>query len=457
MSRLNWKGGICTALLIGIISISVCWAGERYFSIALQEGQSLLRASVLKGLEMVTEVYDPYASSNRTKLYPDDWKGWTADARAPGAAIGRLSDLTNQKIRLQEARIQVVDDRALSFAYESSNTAELRELRRLYQLESKINKTSTQLEQLAVLNNWARRQWIHGSNRAVNFYRFNALEILDQARKGGKFWCQVAAMSFVQITASLGYQARLLSLYDSNPDKEPVHAVVEVWLDELGKWVLFDTDFNLYYTNEFGIALNALELHDAVMTRRLAGIKVVKGDYRPERFDIEGASAQPLMLPYYRNFCVEMRNDWLSNTYFPGHPKRSDKNSLCWWNAQTAWFDRRRVARHSADLYWPLDNVDVRLASSVDREAPTSLLVYLKTITPNFERFEITQNNTSFFSNSSSLRWQLKAGKNNLMARSVNSAGIKGTASLIIVEWTDSRRTQVKRQFRQNRKQDTDA
>ena len=444
MSRiLKWKGGICRALLIGVVAIPVCCAWGQYFTVpTFQAGKYLLRASLLKSLEVATAIYDPYASSVHTRLYPEDWKGWPADARAPRSAIDRFSNLTGQNVRLHESTIQLVDERALSFAYESSRTKELQELRVLYQLESRINRRAPQLEQLAMLNNWTRRQWVHGSNRSVKFFRFNVIEILEEAKKGGQYWCQVASMSFVQIAAALGYQARLLSLY-STPDKEPEHAVVEVWVDELRKWVVFDTDFNLYYINQFGVALNALELHDALMTRRVEGIQAVKGAYRPERFDIEAASAQPLLLPYYRNFCIEMRNDWLSNTYFPGHPKRSEKNSLCWWSDQGAWFDLRPVARDRSDLYWPLNDVDIRLALDTSREAATDLFIYLRTITPNFDRFEINENNTAFFHNSSLLRWKLRPGKNTLAARSVNSAGIKGSPSLITVEWTKARKAQA--------------
>jgi len=446
MSRiLKWKAGICTALLIGAIAIPVCWAWGQYFTVpTFQAGKYLLRASVLRSLEVATAIYDPYVSSVHTRLYPEDWKGWPADARGPHLAIDRLSNLTGQNVRLHESTIQLVDDRALGFAYESSRTKELQELRVLYQLESRIDRRAPQLEQLAMLNDWTRRQWVHGSNRSVKFFRFNVIEILEEAKKGGQYWCQVASMSFVQIAAALGYQARLLSLYSySTPDREPEHAVVEVWVDELRKWVVFDTDFNLYYVNQFGVALNALELHDALVTRRVEGIQAVKGAYRPERFDIEAASAQPLLLPYYRNFCIEMRNDWLSNTYFPGHPKRSDKNSLCWWSGQGAWFDLRPVARDRSDLYWPLNDVDIRLALDTSREAPTDLFVYLRTITPNFDRFEIKENNTAFVHNSSLLRWQLRSGKNTLAARSVNAAGIKGSPSLITVEWTKARNAQA--------------
>src|SRR5262249_16048808 len=139
---------------------------------------------------------------------------------------------------------------------------------------------------------------------------------------GGQYWCHVASMVFIQTAISVGYQARLLSL---SPDKgEPGHAVAEVWVDDLNKWVIFDTDFNLYYTDKSGSPLNALELHRALIRGKSADITVIKGAYRPERFDIEDINVQPLLLPFYRYFYIDMRNDWLVNAYFPGHPRKSD-------------------------------------------------------------------------------------------------------------------------------------
>ncbi|NOT55533.1 MAG: transglutaminase domain-containing protein [Deltaproteobacteria bacterium] len=433
-----WKSAVRIVLLTGAISLAASWVCRNYFEVPLlQAGKLLLRAGVLKTLEVTTSFYDPYVSASYSRLYPKDWAGWPPNASLPHATINVLRNLTGESVYLSDSTTYPVEDRALTFAYELSQVKELYELRSLYLLKNKSEQPASQLDQLAELNDWTRQHWIHGSNRPVNFFRFNAVEILEQAKRGGQYWCQVASMTFVQVATSLGYQARLLSLYET-PTREPEHAVAEVWVDELGKWVVFDTDFNLYYRNQLGVPMNALELHEALVTGNVDSIQVVKGAYRPEHYDIEGALAQPLLLPYYRHFCIEMRNDWLSHPYFPGHPKRSDKNSLCWSDGKGFGpFNLRPIARSPSDIYWPLNHVDIRLAMDVSGRDPMNLAVYFRTITPNFDRFEISlQGAPEFFHQSTFLRWQLKRGENRLQIRAVNAFGKKGPPSRLTIVWT---------------------
>ena len=232
-------------------------------------------------------------------------------------------------IRLNKADIYIVDDRVPVFAYQP-DVSELRAIRERYHLPSLLGRKTSQLTELATLNDWVRRQWIHGTNGPVNLQHFNTIDIIENARKGaGMSRCHIASMVFTQAALSMGYQGRLFSL-SLILIEIPGHAVTEVWVDDLNKWVAFDTDFNLYYIDKFGVPMNTLELHRVLMTGTATNLTVIKGGYRPEHFDVENSDVQPPLLPYYRYFFVDMRNDWLSNPYFVGHPKRSDFTSLRW-------------------------------------------------------------------------------------------------------------------------------
>lgn len=407
-----------------------------FYNISLND---LFRVTELNFIEMVLSVYDPY-SSKLTQLYPEDWQGWPSDATPLYLAGDWLNkqNVGNFEIKFSN---HPVDDRALGFSYESMMVNELKQLRALYHLEDQVNRSTFQIEQLSILNNFTRSQWVHGINNKTDFFRFNALDILKMASNGERFWCQPASMTFIQVVVSVGYQARLISLFSNYKDQAD-HAVVEVWVDDFAKWVVFDTDFNLYYTNKFGIPLNALELHRALMSGVTKDIRVVKGRYRPESFDIETADAQPLLLPYYKYFCIEMRNDWLSRTYFRGHPKRSDQNSICWLGKNISSYGKKRISQYESDFYWPLNSVDCRITIDVLKNDSINLKIYLKTMTPNFDRFQAKMQNEGDMNNpleistkSSLLSWQLVPGTNLLEVNSVNNFGLKGPKTYISITW----------------------
>jgi hypothetical protein len=288
---------------------------------------------------------------------------------------------------------------------------------------------------LAILNDWTRRQWKHGPSKNVNFLQFYAGDVIERGRRGEQFSCQVASMTFCQIVLAVGYQARLVSL---SPNRgASLHAVSEVWVNDLAKWVVFDTDFNLYYTNNCGIPLNVLELHKILLNGRSGEIKVVKGLYRPETFDIEDVRTKPLLLPYYRYFFVDMRNDWMTNVYFRGHPRRSDRATLRWrGEGQKKFIDLKPRTDDELGLYWPLNQVEIRISEIETKDGFTKLNLVLKTITPNFERFEIETNNAEKRSQGSChLEWWLTPGMNVLSVRAVNRFGVKGPLSCLEILW----------------------
>src|SRR6266508_5571568 len=280
---------------------------------------------------MATAIYDPYRPLMVAQLWPGDWSGWPTGALPPCFAIARGQAQLGKSgytLHISRERIHRIDDRATTFAYQPYDSEKLQDLRLKYNFDALLGGNASEITTLAILNDWTRCQWKHGPSKNVNFLQFYAGDIIQRGMRGEQFSCQVAAMTFSQIVSAIGYQARLVSLFPYRGG--PQHAVSEVWVNDLAKWVVFDTDFNLYYVSKCGVPLNVLELHKGLLNGRSGDIMIVKGLYRPETFDIEEVSEKPLLLPYYRYFFVDMRNDWMTNVYFRGHPKRSDQATLRW-------------------------------------------------------------------------------------------------------------------------------
>ena len=129
----------------------------------LEVGKLVLRMAIIKSEAMVFTIYDPYVP-HTAKLGPDDWQEWPLSAFDANTAIHNLQMLREpfaDTIRLNKADIYIVDDRVPVFAYQPE-VSELRAIRERYHLPSLLGRKTSQLTELATLNDWVRRQWIHG-------------------------------------------------------------------------------------------------------------------------------------------------------------------------------------------------------------------------------------------------------------------------------------------------------
>ncbi|MGC4083775.1 MAG: hypothetical protein QM736_17100 [Vicinamibacterales bacterium] len=82
---------------------------------------------------------------------------------------------------------------------------------------------------------------------------------------------------FLQSLAALGFTARYVEI--GSRDNPYAHYVTEVWSNDFNKWVLMDADYNLHFERK-GIPLSALEIHDALVSSRLADTRLVSGAKR---------------------------------------------------------------------------------------------------------------------------------------------------------------------------------
>ena len=115
----------------------------------------------------------------------------------------------------------------------------------------------------------------------------------------------------------------------------------------------------------------------------------------------------------------------MTNHYFPGHPRRSESNSLVLAEGpeQTVYEHRRRPRTDSVEQFnWTLNQVELLIKPPTDRRVD----VLLETVTPNFDHFEIVVNGVPITHRSSTFRWELQEGANTIAVRPVNRWNVKG-------------------------------
>lgn len=179
---------------------------------------------------------------------------------------------------------------------------------------------------LAELTNFVSKLWDHrvpGTSVDVNYENFSTLRLAKRAKDGDAFYCQVFAMAVIEVSRALGYQGRLLSLSHEGVGYQ--HGVAEIWVPDLGKWVVFDADFNLFYGSPTE-PLSATEVSETISLGHPPSI--VHGRTPPNRLYTDNRANS--VVRAYNNIEWAFRNDYWSNKYFRGHPNKSDSNSLIW-------------------------------------------------------------------------------------------------------------------------------
>jgi len=191
-----------------------------------------------------------------------------------------------------------------AFALEDLSHPRLAELRENYRLEEVIAAGETEIERLALLCSWVKSRWEHQTPRI--YPKWDALEMLQLAERGEKFFCVQSAILLMQCCQALGRQARKLEIHDASGND---HSVIEVYLKEHSKWAVLDPDYNLHYTRG-GVPLSALELHDAWTAGEIADIEMVRGPCPYHFGETKGADM-------YTHLYYVWRNDFFSRPEAP--------------------------------------------------------------------------------------------------------------------------------------------
>ncbi len=142
------------------------------------------------------------------------------------------------------------------------------------------------------------------------------LDLTKDVLKGGKFWCGSISKAMMTASLSLGRNARLIHLQSTSSQSKGYlgHYVIEVWLNELKKWILFDPTVNIYYLYKNKPA-TTLEVHRAYVNGKTEDVKVVKEGklYPLDSFNEKRFLPEAELKEYFTHFQVIFRNDFLTN------------------------------------------------------------------------------------------------------------------------------------------------
>ena len=373
-----------------------------------------------------------------------------ADTVDPGA------EAIPPELRIVEWQNEWIVRSAYEYDYQAKDDM-LVELREKYELDAVVAGGRTEFEQMLLLKEWVRNRWDHGWSREPEAR--NALEILEAASLGSDFNCGYYSVTMMQSLLALGFVARRAGIAKAQTDWMALdegnigHSVPEVYSHDFHKWILLDADMNVHYELD-GVPLSVLEIHRAWVGGRWSEVKMVTGAKpfkRTEKtssgllsvydtLDEHDASGWVFRSnnvgDYYANASV-----YLGNTH---HSRGGPMPMLHWTDERTP---PRLISANNPnkedwtgnehDMYPTIDQVQINLRADAEawerREAVLS--VNLEDSMPNLDKLLVRIDHEPWTERGRDFTWKLKPGKNEIMAKGVNTFGRDGHISRILLRF----------------------
>lgn len=437
MRQQHKKRGVWDKIIIfTLVVISCCigWIGYTSFHYHLpfmDVARGTARYLTLTAVSAGVSIYDPAATATlQARLGPED-------ADTVNNTLPRIEQYLAggvQGIQLMEIQNELIVTSPYIFSYQP-DVPRLREMREAMGLDAVVAGAGNELEKMIRLRDWVREQFSR-LDYQKKMDKFDALTIWKNPRRnpekkknspGNYNPCHFFPLFYSQVMLSMGYIPRVVGITYSG---YAFHGFTEIWSNEYHNWISMDPDLNLYYEHK-GIPRNMLEVHNARYFHN-SNMELIQVMVEP---GVQPEESMRNMLDYHRYIKIgDLRNDWLTNAYFRGHPKRSDLATLFWRDEREkkAW-RIYPVTSDKNDMYWTLDQAEIRVQPA--RCNKGKLMLAFTTVTPNFSHFVVQVNSVKVEVASSFYLWQLQGGENKLTVYPVNSFGVHGIPSKVVVRY----------------------
>lgn len=339
--------------------------------------------------------------------------------------------------------------------FENANAPQLGELRERLPKELQIRATQGQFAEINQVRHYVSQLWYHGSPHP-EYPEWNALDILKRnLQYGHGGMCIQFSIVFLQTLQALGYQARHINVFN--------HETVEVYVDELGKWVLVDPEsvFDSYeFNTDTGEPISGLEQHEYFLKRygftaerpipwaspvpwcnwTATGVPETPQPLEISTFTDWINNPDPALRPPQHNLAGFLRliprNDFLTRPT----PRPVAQGTTYWaWSGYLCWYDdatprKLQHALHSdrvADFYPTINRVHF---TATYGDVPGTVDIRMISQTPNFDTYEVNLNGSGWNASPADFTWTLQpSGLNRLEMRTRNTLGMAGAPSWIEV------------------------
>ena len=152
------------------------------------------------------------------------------------------------------------------FFFEKKESENLVSLNRLFSINEIIG-TGSELEKISRLKKWATNYFhFDGKQLPGRIYdETSCYDLVITAKKEGyALNCRYISLIFTQILLSAGFRARWVICNSMDLRDTECHCVTEVYIDQIGKWIVVDPALGLFYFNKKGELLNLIEMRKMI-------------------------------------------------------------------------------------------------------------------------------------------------------------------------------------------------
>ncbi|MCG3179318.1 MAG: hypothetical protein BIFFINMI_01652 [Phycisphaerae bacterium] len=421
---------------------------------------------------------DPYLQV-RIELHSDGKAKPTLKSLAIGFKLSPEAAPADE-MKVTQADVQKIARSTIDFACERMDQPDLAWFRKAAKLDDVVAGTKSEFDKLVALCQWvgARHNVRDDASKKRlgwgRYYPWNIRQVFDPALENGSICGHCGSYAEVLITAAtaMGWQARHIAIQGYRANS---HEVVEIWVNELGRWIYFDPSLATYYIDPATKQpLDIVQMHDRYVNffcepgktiadyPRAGDTATDLGYQRRLKLNYDDLHATPVTTDYtygeHKPFPWQsaqgiMTCGWMQLTprnNFHSQPQpaftsfggsvNGGNGFPVWTDAKAPlssravrWFSRRR------DWYWTLNQASLRLT----RAAPRSIDVELGNSQPHFDHYELKINGplgsptppgVPVVVRGASYAWSLLPGVNTLEVTCVDAFGQKGLTSKVTVE-----------------------
>lgn len=148
--------------------------------------------------------------------------------------------------------------------YNSNNDIGLKHLYEKYEFNKVVGESNKFVAALKLMN-WTFNHILH-QDMAEYSGTNSAIDILEYSRtKKVTLNCLCFSTVLTEILLSMGYHARKVYCISCDVSPSENHVVVEVYIDELKKWVMLDPTISGYISDNEGLPLSICEIREKLI------------------------------------------------------------------------------------------------------------------------------------------------------------------------------------------------